>query len=1545
MGDLGPELFNPLISRWFAHRYGQATDAQTQAWPLIRNGEHVLVSAPTGSGKTLTAFLIAINDLVCARWAGSGVRVVYVSPLKALNNDIQRNLLTPLAELESWWRVHAPENSPPFPHISVMTRSGDTNPEQRRKMIRQPPDILITTPESLNLLLTSRSGRGLLGTIRILILDEIHALAGNKRGAHLITAVERLTLDAGEFQRIGLSATVKPLETVAQWLGGFCPTASGLQPRPVHIVRSADRRDIELVMRTIEVDPSAPKNVGPSGPGGQEKDAWWDALSATLVKIIQANKSTLVFTNSRRMAEKITRNINESAGEILAYSHHGSLSKELRLSVEERLKAGELRAIVATSSLELGIDIGALDRVIMIQSPLSVSAALQRIGRSGHQVGGTSVSDLIPLHGMDTIYSAVLGTLVNGRQIEDIAPIQNPLDILAQVVLSMTCREEWHIDALFDFIRQCWPYRNLSRRYFDLTIDMLAGRFSDAPIRDLKPRLVVDVLAGTIRAREGSDFLLYQSGGTIPDRGYYHLRVAGDKSLVGELDEEFVWERNLGDQFTFGTTAWQITAITQSDVEVIPADPSRSMIPFWKGEDLNRDFHLSEQVALFLEQADTRLDDPGCSVWLQHDYQLDASGAESVIRFLRLQREMTTVGLPGRHHVVVEEVQRGRNRSAATAQERPDVTQIIIHTFWGGRLNKPFALALTAAWEEQFGVNLEFFAGNECILLELPTESNDSEGHQWSPKELVTGLVSSRNLEGLLRRKLERTGLFGAHFRENAARALLLPKGDVRRRFPLWLNRLRSKKLLDAVIAYPDFPLVVETWRECLEDEFDIENLHLVLDELASGTIAVSACVSRQTSPFAEGLVWKQTNQYMYQDDTPSPSQISGLSADLFKQLISEARLRPALPMALAEELTAKLQSTWLGYRPGNPGDLVNILNEQGFMSAKLWDELCRFSASEASIDPYFERDLSALSRLFVRFRPPAALNDWIVALPQLKGILTGLGLSLANPPADLPTRVRDWLKSAEIGEVVTPSDILYEEAPFPGEVPPEASISSGLAREGLLLRWMARQGPVSLQSLADMFGWDANICLPLIETLVESGKLVSGYLIEGNAELLFCDTDNYERLLRMFRQSLRPLFTAWKREELDLFLARWQGVVEPSNSIEHLKDHLDRLFTYPLNASAWEKVILPVRLPGYQSAWMDSLFANYGLAWFGCGDGRLAFTFIEELSRFRLEGSEMTEEADRGVIDAIPEADAPFHPRANLLEIAHHTGITTAQMTETLWRSAWKGLVSVDSFEAVRRGIRSDFKPDPLDGSGVSKRGGYKRWEQSRPLIGGWFRIPRRPDIDAVDRLEQSRENVMQLLKRYGILFREILQQELPQFRWSQVFRTLRLMELSGEVHAGRFFEGIPGIQFASPEAWRRMQQTSDIERQDESTIWWINAVDPASLCGMVLDVTTAEIVTGLALPRRVATNWLVYLGKRLVMVVHRNGKELDLALEPGDGALGRVLNFFPFLLGRSVDPPSSITIETINGSIASSSPWLPDFKRVGFISDYRNLTLWKRF
>jgi ATP-dependent helicase Lhr and Lhr-like helicase len=1484
------QLFHPLVRRWFAERFPAPTDAQESAWPAIARGENVLVSAPTGSGKTLTAFLWAIDSLVSGRWSTGGVRALYLSPLKALNSDVRLNLLTPLTELRGLFE----REGLAFPPIRVMTRSGDTPDDERRAMLRHPPELLITTPESLNLMLTGSQSRQIFGGLETVILDEIHALAATKRGTYMMTAVERLVPGAGEFQRIALSATVRPPERIAAWMAGFTRTSSApeahYRPRPVTVVVSADRRAIALDVRSPDLDVVK---------GPDAADLRWQALTDALKAIVARNRSTLIFANSRRSVEKIARLLNADQAEPLAYSHHGSLSREIRLDVEERMKQGRLRAIVATGSLELGIDIGSVDEVVLIGTPPSVAQSLQRIGRADHRVGGTSRATLFPLHGLDGAEAASMVDLVARTAIEAIRPIANPLDVLAQVLLSMGCGVLWDVDQLFAFVRTVAAYHDLPRRHFDLVVAMLAGRYADSPVRELKTRALVDPVKNTFTTRAGTEFVLYQSGGTIPDRGYYHLRVADSKAVIGELDEEFVWERRLGDQFSLGTQTWRIHAITHNDVEVGPADPNAPMIPFWKAEDQNRSTETSFALLDFLDHCDKHLDESDFSAQLARTRAMDARTADNLVRFLRTQREVARAPLPGRHRLLVE----CSKDASAPSQDQ----QVVLHTFWGGRVNRPLAIAFAEAWERTQGTTLETFATNDQILFVLP-DAFDPAG--------LFGLLRAAPLDELLRAGLEKTPLFGARFRENASRALLLPRGDARKRYPLWLNRLRSKKLLASVLGFQDFPIVLETWRDLLEDEFDLTTLAAVRDDIAAKRTALHVTRPAHPTPFSDGVVFRQTNYHMYLDDTPGGNPRSNLAEELFHDLFRGAMDQPTVPQALVSAFSEKLLRTHPDYRPATRQEVLLAVRELLLPPRQVVDGwIQQLPRGEGDASEGKERSATDPLAGLVAYRLPGARDELVSDLGDLPRILSLRGTTCEELPS------LGAVVDADGGHVLAHLAYLQE----------HRAISDDDSGAGLVADHLRARVMVSAADIAAALGYSAAQLRPLLDELLESETIVSGQLVEGSAQDLFCDAENAERLLRLHRASrraqaerslpVRPI------ADLQSFLAEWHGLGRQLGGLEPLQQSLDRLLGFPAPAELWEEALLPSRLAPYYPSWLDTLFQSYGLAWLGAGKQRLTLAFPSDCALFS-DDRTVDGEPAASVIAKLSESEHGL----GFFDLAHATGIDTATLAETLWTLAWQGRVATDSFETVRRGILNDFSAERI--AEQSGRSGFRRWEKSRPSVGAWSVVRREnASTGSIESTEIEKERARIVLGRYGVVFREMLEHELAPLRWSRLFHALRLLELSGEIVAGHFFEGVPGLQFATHEAVRRLAEPWPTDR-----LVFINACDPASLAGLGLPGLSSS------LPRRLPGHWVVFRGNQLVLVLQKAGRDLTAVPPPGDPLLAGALAIYGFLLGRQFAPPTSATVETVNGESVLASPYADDLRGAGFVNDYRGMTLWKR-
>ncbi len=1406
--------FHPLLRDYFARRFGSPTSIQSMVWPVVASKQHLLALAPTGSGKTLAAFYSFINDFVTGRLQPGTTRLLYVSPLKALNNDIRRNLLLPLEELQEEFRgsdFHMPE-------VRVLTRSGDTPQSERNRMKRHPPEILITTPESLNLLLTSGAAVQMFTGLKAVIVDEIHALAPNLRGAHLMTAVERLEEISGPLQRIGLSATVANPQRIARFLGGW---KDGM-PRPVQLLHEKSpapyQLDLRLVWKGLESD----------------TESVWDAVAAEVYAKIQAGSRLLCFAESRRVVERVATMINDlhqkqvgdgAAVEPVAFAYHGSLSREIRLAVEERFKAGRLRCVVATSALELGIDIGNLDEVVMLQCPSSVASAMQRLGRAGHRPGEVSRGTLYPLHNRDLLNGVVLQKLIAERSLEPVHPPSCPLDLLAQILVSMACEAEAQGQTLsaekaWNILRRSDTYQSLNRDQFDLTLQMLLGSYQGLSFPGLRASLQVaeqgdpesskamkDVALLPVR---GSRLRLYQSGGTIPERGLYRIRIQnGDRTVLGELDEEFVWERRLGDRFVLGSRLWQIRSIGDSDVEVLPAT-GWGMNPFWKADSRDRENGFADAIAWHLSDWSERLNDPSLTAELEKE--LGADVAEALLAYLKRQRE--SVGqLPGRHRVVVE-VLPGEDGSYP----------VYLHTFWGGRRNRPFAMALSACLEKRYSVPIPYYVGDDGLLLVLPVVPESEEIFSLPPELLNVYLETA----------LPESGLFGARFRECASVALLLPRRGFGRRTPLWLLRASAGRLLETLSGQGEFPVTVEVYRSLLVDCFDLQGLKDRLEQWQNGQISVVLRHVEQPTPFAAGLDFQRINELTYEPDRPGgPGHRTGYF---------EALSGPGW-VPLPEEAVGRFEGRSLrlekAYAPESDEDLQAWLAERGFIPEEEWLLLCQ-GGLQAPAD---------------RFSFPGATEAFLCSqgvAQVFQGMLAG------NHP--------------------TPADVL--------------------------LRFLYWYGPVSIERIQALFGDIASLMLEGLD----STQVVQAPLIEGREESHLCVKRNLEAIYRLHRRHLRLAPPLRPLRFLSLLLASMQNIsafAERQDATkETLQQCMERLFGAAAPVTLWEQQILPARIQDYSTTSLDALFGDSLLCFTGAGKSRIFFFLEDESSLFLRQ--EDIEEEQRLQLEEL-SAGSAFFP-------------VSRERRKPLLQALADGSIASRSTDVLRSLSRRSFQSEQKV---IRKR----RWQ---PQIDFWSVPERSSDVDALALEEQNRRRVQVLLDRYGILFRELLQRELPALRWSALFRTLCRMELAGEVYAGSFFEGLSGLQFLSAEAWQWMQdEAGSVLMQD---VWWINACDPASLCGLGLSVDADR-----PLPARIPGNRLIYRRERLAAVEMRGGRGLLFYDAPEN-----VADLKPALLALlyvDFNARSRLLVEQINGMPALQSPYRPALEEMGFQTDGRAL------
>ena len=1111
-------VFSPATRAWFERAFDAPTPAQVQGWPAIATGEHVLIQAPTGSGKTLTAFLSAIDRLNGT--PGEGLRLLYVSPLKALNYDIERNLRGPLAGLESKLRVGV--------------RTGDTPPKERRELQKEPPDILITTPESLYLMLTSQARESLRG-VETLILDEVHAVAGSKRGAHLALSVERLQeLVDRPLQRIGLSATQRPLEEIGRFVSGG---------RPITLVDAGTRKtlDLEVVVPVEDMRElgSTASLSQPVPADGQEMDSGtehgaqsiWPSIYPEVLRLVQEHRSTIVFVNNRRLAERLALRLNELAEQEIARAHHGSLAREQRVVVEEDLKAGRIPCLVATSSLELGIDMGAVDLVIQIESPKSVARGLQRIGRAGHELGAVSKGRIFPKFRADLLESAVVARAMRNGEIEETRIPRNPLDVLAQQVVAIAADAEIAVDDLHELVKRAYPFADLSRAQLENVLDMLAGRYPSDEFAELRPRIVWDRTGGVIRARDGARRLAVTNAGTIPDRGLFGVFLVDSGGRVGELDEEMVYEARAGQTFLLGASTWRIEEITRDRVLVSPAPGLPGAVPFWKGEGVGRPFELGQKIGAASREL-SALSEQKASQRLRGEFHLDERAAGNLLTFLREQERATGV-VPSDRTIVVERFR----------DEIGDWRVCILSPF-GGRVHAPWAMAIAARLREAHGIEAQSIWSDDGIALHFP------ESDLPPPTEDL--MVDPGEVEDLVIAEVGDTALFGSRFRENAGRSLLIPRRRPGERTPLWQQRLKAQSLLQVARKYGSFPVILETYRECLQDVFDLPALRGLLLGLKTREVDLVEVETQSASPYSASLLFDYIATYMYEDDTPPAerrAQALSLDRDLLRELLGQEELRDLLDADAVDEVERQLQG-----EPKTPDQLHDKLRLRGDLRPGEYDP--------ALAAPLVEERRALVVRI--------AGEERLIAAEDAGRYRDALGVMT---PAGLP-------------------DVFLEGGPE--------------SLRQLVLRYAKGRGPFTTAQANQRFGRDVADVLVELE---RNEQLVRGELRPGGVEREWCDPDVLRRLRRASLAALRREVEPVDQEALARFLPSWHGVDRRAS----LREALVPLQALPLPVALWESEVLPRRVPGYRPELLDALTASGEVVWIGAGQDRVALYFRED--------------------------------------------------------------------------------------------------------------------------------------------------------------------------------------------------------------------------------------------------------------------------------------------------------------------------------------------
>ena len=1102
MEPLAP--FSPETRAWFERTFSEPTPAQALGWPAIATGKHTLIQAPTGSGKTLAAFLYGIDKLTPE--PGRGLRLLYVSPLKALNYDIERNLRGPLAGLRS--------------ELTVAVRTGDTPQKERQRMLRHPPDILITTPESLFLMLTSQA-REILRGVETLILDEVHAVAGTKRGAHLAISVERLDrLVDQPVQRLGLSATQRPLEEIGRFVSGG---------REIQLVDAGRAKELDLEIVVPLEDMTVPEEGS--------YNSVWPSIYPEILKLVGEHRSTIVFVNNRRLAERLALRLNELANEEsetpreIARAHHGSLAREQRLEVEELLKKGEIPCLVATSSLELGIDMGAVDLVIQVESPKSVARGLQRIGRAGHELGAVSKGRIFPKFRADLLEAAVVAKLMREGAIEETVIPRNPLDVLAQQIVAICADEEIEVGELHQLVRRAYPFAEVSRVQLENVLDMLAGRYPSDEFGELRPRIVWDRTAGVLRGRQGARRLAVTNAGTIPDRGLFGVHLVNGGGRVGELDEEMVYEARAGQTFLLGASTWRIEEITRDRVLVSPAPGVPGAVPFWRGEGVGRPYELGEAVGAISREL-AALPEAKAKAKLRDEHALDERAAQNLLRFLG-EQAAATGALPSDRTIVVERF-----------RDEIGDWRLCILTPFGARVHAPWALAIAARVRESLGLDANAIWSDDGIAIHLPDADAAPAG------DVI--LIEPEEIEDLVVNEVGDSALFGARFRENAARALLIPRRRPDQRTPLWQQRLKAQSLLQVARKYPAFPVVLETYRECLQDVFDLPSLKRLLQGLRTRQLDLVDVETPSASPYSASLLFDYVANYMYEDDTPPAerrAQALSLDRELLRELLGQEELRELLDADAVEEVEAQLRGD-----PRDPDELHDLLRLRGDLRVGEFDE------AHAAV---LEAERRAL-------RVRITGDERLIAAEDAGRYRDGLGVM---PPSGLPDVYLDG-----------------------GEQP----------LRGLVLRYAKGRGPFTTFQANERFGIDVEAVLRELE---REELLVRGELRPGGTEREWCDPDVLRRLRRASLSALRKEVEPAEQAALGRFLPSWHGIGRRAT----LREALVPLQALPLPVSLWESEVLPRRVPGYAPAQLDQLCASGEVVWVGAGLDRVAVYFRDD--------------------------------------------------------------------------------------------------------------------------------------------------------------------------------------------------------------------------------------------------------------------------------------------------------------------------------------------
>ncbi|WP_231915958.1 Lhr family ATP-dependent helicase [Microbacterium karelineae] len=1654
------ESFSAPTAEWFRAAFARPTDAQIGAWKAISQGRHALVVAPTGSGKTLSAFLWAIDRVFREGVTGGPLpgfearakprdgkrrtKILYVSPLKALGVDVERNLQSPLVGITQAARRLGVDP----PTVTVGVRSGDTPSSDRQKMVRNPPDVLITTPESLYLMLTSNA-RDTLREVHTVIVDEVHAVAASKRGAHLAVSLERLDdlLDAPA-QRIGLSATVRPIDEVARFLGGAAPVdivapkASKTfelavrvpiddmtNPPPAAPREASHRADLAGARSGVPMAPAddrfwegTPAGGGP-GPDGDDPiagsgsgsgddashapdptdadDDWfatsnvevtgsiWPHVEEAIVDRILENSSTIVFANSRRLAERLTGRLNEIHAErlglevpkptvpaqmmaqseqvsgvapVLAKAHHGSVSKDQRAIVEEELKSGALRCVVATSSLELGIDMGAVDLVIQVESPPSAASGLQRVGRAGHQVGEISRADLFPKHRGDVLHTAVVTERMLAGAIEAIAVPQNPLDILAQQTVAASALDSVDVEAWFETVRRSAPFRSLPRSAFEATLDLLAGRYPSDEFAELRPRIIWDRDRGAFEGRPGAQRLAVTSGGTIPDRGLFGVFIAGETrgARVGELDEEMVYESRVNDVFTLGTTSWRIVEITHDRVNVLPAYGQPGRVPFWTGDGLGRPAELGEALGGFTRELDAAA--PETAHARLRDAGLDDNARANLLAHLAEQREATG-SLPTDRTLTVE---RGRDEVGDW--------RIVLHSPYGMHVHAPWALAVSARIRERLGVDGSAVASDDGIIARIP----DAEA---GPPGAELFVFEPDELEQIVTDEVGGSALFASRFRECAARALLIPRLQPGKRMPLWQQRQRSAALLEVARGHPTFPVILETLREVLQDVYDLPALVRIARGIGERRIRLVESDPSQPSPFARDLLFGYVGAFMYEGDSPlGERKAAALSVDpaLLGELLGRVEMRELLDPDVVARYEFEAQRLAPDRRVRGVEGVADLLRLLGPLTVReVAERLQRGSpestsaAPEAPAYPGDPRPRPDSSRDEDARSPdgsPESANTSIEepALPSDPDDASPAEPVHASPDeaaALLDQLVRSrraihvTVAGAERVATIEDAGRLRDAlgTALPTGVPTAFTEPLADPLGDLVSRYARSHGPFTVAALATRLGVGPAVARHALQRLEAQGRVVSGFFLpEASASLAdepeWCDAEALRRIrmrsLAALRGSIEPVApTAYAR-----FLPAWHHLDRPLEGVDGVLQVVEQLAGVPIPASAWESLVLPSRVREYAPALLDELTATGEVVWSGHGaiagrDGWIALHPADAVPlTLSVDDAATGDPLDARVADVLAPGGAFFAAQVadmvrSRLTADEAAAVSETAVTEALWRLVWAGRATNDTFAPVRS-LLSGGSQSHKTARRAPRTRTFRGVSFARPAAparnptagGRWSLLPA-PEPDETVR---AAAHASLLLDRYGVVTRGSVQSEGAPGGFAQVYRTLATFEEAGHCRRGYLIEKLGAAQFAASPTIDRLRAFGAVPDPAPLAPRILAATDPANPYGAALAWPALDDVTHR--PGRKAGAIVVLVDGDLVLYLERGGRTA-LAFSDEDDVLAAATRG---LAGEArTRGLETLTVEKVNGAVVFRAPLARHLRAAGFVEATKGLSL----